>query len=74
MPAKKKIKKGTPARAIREALEGSVEAQASDQRLPSYLFETDGEILEVKGEYALVKWGAVPTPNVWLRLDQLEIQ
>ena len=51
-----------------------MEAQASDQRLPSYLFETDGEILEVKGEYALVKWGAVPTPIVWLRLDQLEIQ
>ena len=73
MPAKK-IKKGTMVRAIRKELEGSVEAQASDQRFPSYVFETNGEILELKGDYVLVKWGAVPTPNVWLRLDQLEVQ
>ncbi|MGD1850221.1 MAG: NAD(P)H-quinone oxidoreductase subunit O [Cyanophyceae cyanobacterium] len=60
-------------RVLREALEGSVEAQASDQRFSSYVFETDGDILEVDGEYALIQWGAVPTPNAWLRLDQLEI-
>jgi hypothetical protein len=26
----------------------------------------------MKGDYALVKFGQVPTPNIWLRLDQLE--
>ena len=66
------VKKGTMVRAIREKLENSLEAQASDPRLPSYLFETQGEILDVKGDYALVKFGKVPTPNIWLRMDQLE--
>ncbi|MGB3654857.1 MAG: NAD(P)H-quinone oxidoreductase subunit O [Rivularia sp. (in: cyanobacteria)] len=66
------VKKGTMVRAIREQLENSLEAQASDPRLPSYLFETQGEILDVKGDYALVKFGKVPTPNIWLRMDQLE--
>lgn len=59
-------------RAIREQLENSTEATASDPRFPSYLFESQGEILDVKDDYALVKFGKVPTPNIWLRLDQLE--
>jgi hypothetical protein len=66
------VKKGTMVRAIREKLENSLEAQASDSRFPSYLFESQGEILDVKGDYALVKFGKVPTPNIWLRMDQLE--
>ncbi len=66
------VKKGTMVRAIREKLENSLEAKASDSRLPSYLFETEGEILDTKGDYALVKFGKVPTPNIWLRMDQLE--
>ncbi len=66
------VKKGAMVKAIREKLEGSVEAQASDPRLPSYLFETAGEVLDVKGDYAFVKFGKVPTPNIWLRVDQLE--
>ena len=66
------IKKGTMVRALREQLENSTEATASDSRFPSYLFESQGEILDVKGDYALVKFGKVPTPNIWLRLDQLE--
>ena len=66
------IKKGTMVRAIREQLENSTEATASDSRFPSYLFESRGEILDLKGDYALVKFGQVPTPNIWLRLDQLE--
>ncbi|NET53867.1 MAG: NAD(P)H-quinone oxidoreductase subunit O, partial [Merismopedia sp. SIO2A8] len=41
-----KMKKGTTVRAIREKLENSVEAQASDPKLPSYLFETKGEIVD----------------------------
>ncbi len=66
------VKKGTMVRAIREKLENSLEAQASDTRFPSYLFESEGEILDVKGDYALIKFGKVPTPNIWLRIDQLE--
>jgi hypothetical protein len=66
------IKKGTKVRALREKLENSLEAKASDTRFPSYIFETKGEILELDQEYALVKF-YTPTPNVWLRLDQLEI-
>jgi hypothetical protein len=65
------LKRGSFVRVVREQLENSVEATASDTRLPSYLFETRGEILELEGDYALLKFGAVPTPNMWLRLDQL---
>jgi hypothetical protein len=68
-----KIKKGSLVRAVREKLEGSIEAQASDQRFPPYLFETKGEVVDLKGDYAWVKFGQVPTPNIWLRLDQLEV-
>lgn len=67
-----KVKRGDLVRAVREKLENSLEAQASDTRFPPYLFETKGEILETKDDYALVKFGQVPTPNIWLRLDQLE--
>lgn len=66
------LKRGDLVRAIREKLEASVEAKASDTRFPPYLFETKGEILETRDDYALVMFGHVPTPNIWLRLDQLE--
>lgn len=66
------VKKGDIVRAIRAKLEDSVEAQASDTRFPPYIFETKGEILDSRGDYMLVKFGHVPTPNVWLRADQLE--
>lgn len=67
-----KMKKGALVRALREKLENSLEAQASDSRFPAYLFESKGEILDLTDEYALVRF-YVPTPNVWLRLDQLEL-
>lgn len=67
------IKKGSLVRANREKLENSLEAKASDQRLPPYLFETKGEVVDMKGDYAFVKFGQVPTPNIWLRVDQLEV-
>ena len=67
-----KLKRGDLVRVIREKLENSVEATASDTRFPSYLFETQGEILETRDDYAFVMFGHVPTPNIWLRLDQLE--
>lgn len=66
------VKKGELVRAVREKLENSLEAKASDPRFPSYLFETKGEVVDIKGDYALVMFGKVPTPNIWLRLDQLE--
>lgn len=66
------VKKGDMVRVIREKLENSVEAKASDSRFPKYIFETKGEIVDLKGDYAYVKFGTVPTPNIWLRQDQLE--
>lgn len=66
------IKKGDMVRVVREKLENSLEAQASDPRFPSYIFETEGEVVDTKGDYAFVKFGIVPTPNIWLRTDQLE--
>jgi len=66
------LKKGDVVRALRDKLEDSLEASASDTRFPSYVFETKGEIMDTRDDYALVQFGIVPTPNIWLRLDQLE--
>lgn len=66
------VKRGDIVKAVRAKLENSLEAQASDDRFPSYLFETKGEVVDLRGDYAFVKFGHVPTPNIWLRVDQLE--
>lgn len=66
-----KMKKGALVRVIKENLENSLEAQASDHRFPPYLFQTKGQVLDLNDEYALIQF-SVPTPSVWLRLDQLE--
>lgn len=66
------VKRGDMVRVIREKIENSLEAKASDSRFPNYIFETQGEVIELKGDYAFVKFGMVPTPNIWLRQDQLE--
>jgi hypothetical protein len=66
------LKRGDLVRAVREKLDNSLEAKASDTRFPPYLFESKGEIVDLNEDYALVKFGQVPTPNIWLRLDQLE--
>jgi len=65
------LKRGDLVRAVREKLDNSLEATASDGRWPAYLFETRGEVMDIREDYALVKFGHVPTPNIWLRLDQL---
>ena len=49
----------------------SIEALASDNDLPKYVFEGPGEILAVKEQYAQVRWRR-PVPDVWLKLDQLK--
>lgn len=67
-----RIKRGDFVRAVKEKLEGSLEAQASDPRFPPYIFETKGEVVDLSGDYALVKFGITPTPNIWLKTDQLE--
>lgn len=66
------IKKGSLVRVVKEKLQDSLESQASDLRFPSYLLESKGAVVELNDEYALVQF-YVPTPNVWLRLDQLEV-
>lgn len=66
-----KIKKGSLVKVVKEKLNNSLEATASDTRFPPYLFESKGEIVDIRDDYALVKF-YVPTPNIWLRLDQLE--
>ncbi|MEB3332338.1 MAG: NAD(P)H-quinone oxidoreductase subunit O [Synechococcaceae cyanobacterium] len=65
------LKKGALVRLNASAWAGSVEATASDTRLPDYVLEGPGEILAVKGDYAQLRWRR-PVPDVWLRLDQLE--
>jgi hypothetical protein len=65
------LKKGTLVRVLKEQFTNSLEAKASDARFPAYLFGSKGEILDLNDEYALVRF-YVPTPSVWLRLDQLE--
>jgi hypothetical protein len=65
-------KKGSLVRVNRQAYLNSLEARASDQQPPDYIFEGPGEVLLVKGDYAQLRWRR-PVPDVWLRLDQLEI-
>jgi hypothetical protein len=65
------VKKGDLVRAVREKLENSLEAKASDTRFPPYIFESKGEVVDSKGDYMLVKF-YVPTPNIWFHVDQLE--
>ncbi len=66
------LKKGTLVRVLREQLENSLEAQANDTRWSSYIFEQNGEVVELRGDYAQVKFACVPTPPSWFRCDQLQ--
>ena len=68
---KKPLKKGSLVFVDRENYIKSIEALASDDDLPNYVFEGPGEILSVKDEYAQVRWRR-PVPDVWLKLDQLK--
>ena len=67
----KNFRKGSLVRVNRKAYQNSLEASASDQCLPEYIFEGPGEVLMIKGEYGQVRW-RMPVPDVWLRVDQLE--
>ncbi len=71
LPAIMAVKKGSLVRIVPEKFDNSLEAKASDPRLPPYVFEGTGEVLEIKGDYAQIQF-RVPAPTVWLRVDQLE--
>lgn len=66
-----KLKKGSLVKVVKDKLANSLEAKSSDNRFPSYLFESKGLILEVSGDYALIQF-YVATPNIWLNIDSLE--
>ena len=68
---KQPVKKGSLVFVNREIYIKSIEALASDDDLPNYVFEGPGEILSIKDEYAQVRWRR-PGPDVWLKLDQLK--
>ena len=68
---KKPLKKGSLVFIDRSIYDKSMEALASDQDLPSYIFEGPGEILSIKEEYAQVRWRR-PVPDVWFKLDQIK--
>ena len=68
---KKPLKKGSLVFIDKSIYDESVEALASDQDLPSYIFEGPGEILSIKEEYAQVRWRR-PVPDVWFKLDQMK--
>ena len=68
---KKPLKKGSLVFVDKNIYGISVEALASDKDLPCYVFEGPGEILNIKEEYAQVRWRR-PVPDVWFKLDQLK--
>ena len=68
---KKPLKKGSLVFIDKSIYDESVEALASDQDLPSYIFEGPGEILSIKEEYAQVRWRRT-VPDVWFKLDQIK--
>ena len=67
----KSFRKGALVRVNRQAYQNSLEAQASDQSFPDYIFEGPGELLNVKGEYGQIRW-RMPVPDVWLKLEHLQ--
>ena len=69
--SKKPLKKGSLVLLDKGIYIKSIEALASDNDLPDYVFEGPGEILAVKDEYAQVRWRR-PVPDVWFKLDQLK--
>ena len=68
----KVLRKGALVRVSRKAYQNSLEALASDECLPEYIFEGPGEVLVVKGDFGQVRWRR-PVPDVWFRVDQLEL-
>ena len=68
---KKPLKKGSLVYLDKNIYSTSIESLASDKDLPNYVFEGPGEILNIKEEFAQVRWRR-PVPDVWFKLDQLK--
>ena len=68
---KKPLKKGNLVYVDKDIYSTSLESLSSDTDLPSYVFDGPGEILNIKEDYAQVRWRR-PVPDVWFRLDQLK--
>ena len=69
--SKKPLKKGSLVCVDKDIYLQSVEALASDEDLPNYVFEGPGEILAIKEDSVQVRWRK-PVPDVWFKLDQLK--
>lgn len=65
------LKKGTRVQVSREKLMESTAVLANDPRWSPYIFETWGEVVELRGAAAQVMFGAVPTPPIWLPQELL---
>ncbi len=61
----KKLRKGDLVKVEREKYLNSLEAKASDDDLPEYIFQGPGEVLLIKGDYCQVRWRK-PVPDVWI--------
>ena len=61
----KKLRKGDLVKVEREKYLNSLEAKASDDDLPDYIFQGPGEVLLIKGDYCQVRWRR-PVPDVWI--------
>ena len=72
LPKRNPLRKGVLVKVNRKKYQGSLESLASDEFSPQYIFEGPGEVLSIKGDFAQIRWRK-PVPDVWLRLDQLEI-
>ena len=68
----KKFRKGDLIKVDREKYLNSLEAKASDENLPEYIFEGPGEILLIKGDYCQVRWRR-PVPDVWINSNNIVV-
>tara|TARA_Y100001968_G_C18984014_1_gene538225 strand:- start:136 stop:411 length:276 start_codon:yes stop_codon:yes gene_type:complete len=66
----KKFRKGDLVRVEREKYFNSLEAKASDDDLPEYIFLGPGEVLIIKDDYCQIRWRR-PVPDVWFRTEHL---
>ena len=66
----KKFRKGDLVKVERERYFNSLEAKASDDNLPEYIFQGPGEVLLIKDNYCQVRWRR-PVPDVWISSDNL---
>ena len=65
-----KLKKGDLVKVDRHAYRADASSRASDPEPPDYIFLGPGELVQVKGEAALIRW-RLPVPDVWLPMELL---